>query len=216
MPKNIAQKLAAATKAKAETEKAQKAAKSEAKLSAAERAKKAEAFRQAKAEKTAEARKEYAGLLYHNVTVTGGKRIELGTEGECIWIGVNRRFLSPLASFVTSDGKREWINPDHLTAGEPLSKARKAVLEAEAKEESEATVLIDGTVLRQGDKGVTIRHSGFFKDMSFALTMVEKVGEMPNGTPIFEVPAWKVRQEVGQIAVDALNGKREEYEKHIG
>lgn len=219
MPANIAKRLAA-VKTSAQKQAAEEATKTKAantvrKNDASDRAKRNESYRQTKAERKAEVQKDFAGLMMHNVTVTSGKKIPQGTEGECIWLGVSK-WLQPLAQItVQGEDAPLWIDPNHLTAGKPLSTARKSAIEAEQAEQSEKTVYMPGRCTRETDNGVTLRHAGFFRELSFSKKDVAEVGEMKDGMTLYEVPAWKIRAEIGQMAVDMLDANRETYEANV-
>jgi hypothetical protein len=47
-----------------------------------------------------------------------------------------------------------------------------------------------------------------YKWITFPKSQVERLGTL-NGLDVFEVAAWKVRKDYGDLTVEALNGKRD-------
>jgi hypothetical protein len=89
-------------------------------------------------------------------------------------------------------------------------------LKAEQEARQSETVVLTGQVMRetQPDEArktngsVTIRAEGMYKWMTFPKSQVERLGTL-NGLDVFEVAAWKVRKDYGDLTVEALNGKRD-------
>ena len=169
-----------------------------------------DAYRAKKAAATKEVQDTYAKLSMAlckttKATGKGDSALPEGTQVEVTWLGVNR-WLVPTAR-CNYKGEDRWINPEHLTPVKALPAERKAALEAEREAEASATVAFPARVVKETDKGVTLRYSGFFRPLSFSRDMVTYLGDDADGASYYEVPAWKIRQDVGAAALEAVEAK---------
>lgn len=180
----------------------------------------------AKKAKTEEVRKEFPFAM-HNCEMLSDRKsggevvIPKGSTVKCIWIGANK-FLRGQA-IVLYKGDQFFVEPKMLKKGKPMDKGEVARLEAEREEASSATVLVYGEVRKQTDKGILLAYPGWMKNLFFTTTMVAKRdgtfpyvrGKDTLNLDIYEVPQWKVKQEVGQDALDALLAKQADIAKHL-
>jgi uncharacterized MAPEG superfamily protein len=169
-----------------------------------------DAYRAKKAEVTKEVQDTFAKLSMAVCKTTkaigkGENELPEGTQVEVIWLGANR-WLAPTARCLYK-GEDRWINPEHLTPVKTLPAERKAALEAAREAEASATVTLPCRVVNETDKGVTLRYAGFFRPLSFSREMVTYIGDDADGTSYYEVPAWKIRQDVGAAALEAVEAK---------
>lgn len=193
---------------------------SEAKKSATKTASKGTemSYAERKSKAAEKVKAQFGGLVNHTATVTGGRKFPEGTVVDVNWVGVNK-FFGQTAK-ITVNGETAWIDPKFLKKGKPLSDAKVAAYEAEREAESEATVLIPATVALERDENgkssVLLNYTGWFKGMWFSKAMVEKTGgKTPSGIEVFRIPAWKVKQERGQDALDALLAKQAGFEAMV-
>jgi hypothetical protein len=76
--------------------------------------------------------------------------------------------------------------------------------------------MIPASVGLEREKAVQLRYSGWFKAMWFAKESVEEIGATgTEGVAVYEVPAWKIKQEMGGDALEALEAKQGEFAKLI-
>lgn len=161
--------------------------------------------------------KEYPNLALHYCTVTGGRKFDIGTHVECHWVGRNKfrqdtaRIFDKSGKPIMIDGKdRGWIAPNFLKTYKELPKERVAAIEAMRTEDSDETILVPASVLKENvGKSVLLSYSGWMGPSWFPASMVEKVGETETGLGIFDVPAWKVRKDKGPDALEHLRTKQE-------
>ena len=178
--------------------------------------------------------KDFGGLAFHLATVgndvkrNGEVAVAKGGTVEVHAITVNK-WLTPQAICYKpgetpgDDVKPLFVDPGKLTKGKAMDKAKVARLQSEREEANSATVLVPGTVRRQTDSGIMLAYHGWMKAIFFTPTMiVKREGTMPRAVgdttidlDIFEVPAWKVKQEVGQDALDALLAKQDDIGQHV-
>lgn len=168
-----------------------------------------------KKELTEKVKAEFGDLVYHNVTINGARKIEDGTKAECIYVGASK-YLQPMAIVTFADGSKGYTQPRFLTKGKPIDAKRKALLEAEREAEASHTVMLPASVGAEREKAVQLRYSGWFRALWFTKESVERIGgTATDGVDMFEVPAWKIKQEMGADALEALEGKQAEFAKLI-
>jgi hypothetical protein len=166
-----------------------------------------------KKELTEKVRAEFGDFVYHNIEIHGARKYEDGTKGECVFVG-SSKYIQPMAIINFPDGKQGFIQPRFMKKGKPIDAKRKALLEAEREAESGHTVMIPASVGLEREKAVQLRYKGWFKAMWFAKESVEEIGATATeGVSLYEVPAWKIKQEMGQDALDALEAKQAEFAK---
>lgn len=172
-------------------------------------------YSERKAERTAEIRAEFP-LEFHHCEITGGSetriakdgRYAIGAKVDCTWVGANK-FLGQSARITFSDGSTGFIDPKFLKAGKPFSDAEKAKAMAEREAETSDTLYIAATISRENDKAVLMEYQGWYAAKWFPKTMVTKTGAMDGDIPIWEIPVWKVRKDIGNDAVAALMAKQD-------
>jgi hypothetical protein len=172
-------------------------------------------FYERKKELAAAVKEEFGELVYHNVTINGARKFENGTAGECLFVGVSK-FLQPMAIVALKDGENAYVQPRFLKKGKPIDAKRKAFLEAEREAASSETVMLPAMVGKETERAVLLQYSGWFKGMWFNKENVEKIGDTATeGVSVFEVPVWKIRQSMGQDAVDGVKAKQADFAKLI-
>lgn len=206
MEKMIAEYQAKLDAAEAEAKKAspRKAARDQAKAKADSQV----SYAERKAAKNAQVQEEFGHLVGHFCTVTGGRKIDHGTQVECYWVGVNRHLGA--ACRIKHKGELTWFNPSQLEAGKPLPKEKVASYEAAREAEAEEEVVAIVNVIREtegrGDTGgaIVMYYSGWAGPISFPKSLVEKRGITKDGQMVYALPAWKVRKDCGPAMVEFM------------
>lgn len=117
-----------------------------------------------------------------------------------------------------------WIDQKHLEKTD--AKVPADVMDAYNKQrEAEIGEMfyIAAHVGRETDKAVSLRYSGWYKDVWFPKADIEKTdkylvvgsGDDATETPIYEIAAWRVRKECGNDSYNALKGKQAELAKIV-
>ena len=143
------------------------------------------------------------------VKVTDGKKRK-GETGNVTYAGVNR-YGKKVVRIEFGD-EFDFINPSYLEiVGDQDAKAAKRIKEANEASKNE-TFFIAATIGHQSDKAVRMDYPGWFKSLWFSNEMVTKTNATygEKNTPVFEIPAWKVRKECGKDAYDMLASKQDE------
>ena len=179
-----------------------------------------------------EVREAYPNIEGHTCTILKGGRKEHFKEGEtvqCYFVGRNRRGTSdgayPYAYVRKADGSRfldgdrdiGYIHPKFLKGGKALSDAAIATYKAERGErqtvDPDEMILIPMDVIDQSkEKSIKVKIDGTFGFQFFPKSLVEEVGTHGDKA-LFEVPAWKIANDLGMIALEGFRTKQAEYEK---
>lgn len=176
-----------------------------------------EPYAERKAKRTASIREEFP-VEFHHCEITGGSkdraekdpRYAVGSKVDCVWVGANR-YLGQSARIAFSDGSEGFIDPKFLKKGKPFTDAEKAKAMAERQAEADDTVYIAATVTRENDNAVLIEYQGWFSGKWFPKKLVTKTGATDGELPIWEIPAWKVRKDIGNDALDHLRSKQDRW-----
>lgn len=139
----------------------------------------------------------FAGLKHHICTVTGGRKENLphGAQVEVVHVGLSRRFgYAPYAS-VLVDGERAFINPAFLKKGKPMSDVRIAELETD----NDGVIRVRGEARDISEKAVSFQPKGLFSRVVIAKSNITEVRTAKNeATDVYEMPAWALRQKLGE------------------
>lgn len=143
------------------------------------------------------------------VKVVNGKKRK-GETGNVTWSGPNK--YGKRIARIEFGEDFDIIDQGYLeVVGDQDAKTRKRIEAANEASKNE-TFYIAATIGHQSEKAVRMDYPGWFKSLWFSKEMVSKTeatyGE--KNTPIFEIPAWKVRKECGSDCYDALRAKQDE------
>ena len=156
---------------------------------------------------------EFGDLVYHNVTIKGAKKFEDGTKGECLAVGASK-WIQPFAMIALPDGETVFVQPRFVVKGKPIDAKRKALLEAEREAKASETVMLPASIGKESEKAVQLRYKGWFKPMWFSKENVQHLGDTAEeGIAVYEVSTWKIKQEMGEDALEALVAKQGEFAK---
>lgn len=155
-----------------------------------------------------------ADYVFHIVEVAGGKKFEEGSQFECVKAGINR-YGKPYL-MINVDGIDDFIDPKNVTVLKPMAAAKAALVKSELEAAREAVIMLGGLIKNETEKAVLIQHHGWFKAKWFPKAFVTKLGDHEDGQQsIFEVPAWKVKADMGPDALAALEELQSGYEKML-
>lgn len=143
------------------------------------------------------------------VKVVNGKKRK-GETGNVTWSGPNK--YGKRIARIEFGEDFDIIDQGYLeVVGDQDAKTRKRIEAANEASKNE-TFYIAATIGHQSEKAVRMDYPGWFKSLWFSNEMVTKTSAVhgEKNTPIFEIPAWKVRKECGKDAYDMLASKQDE------
>lgn len=125
----------------------------------------------------------------------------------------------PVARIELADGTIDFMGLRNMEIVGPMEQADIDRLTAAQKAQNEETLYIAATCRSVGEKAIQLDTSGWWKPIWFPkeacarMNATVKVGDTT--LDIYEVPAWKIRQQAGNDSYEVAKAKQVELEKLV-
>jgi hypothetical protein len=151
-------------------------------------------------------------------TVVKGKK-NVG-ETVKVFMTAKGRFNKPIARAELEDGTIAWFQQDHLERVVAMEDADMKRLTEKQAAENDEVLYVPCNVVATNDAGTACRisYSGWIAEVWVPMSMIAKTGAHDDDaakTPLYELPAWKVRKAGGADSYDKLKGLQAKYEKLV-